>query len=180
MDDLWPLRSVETMITSTDCKSVCYSAILDPPLNYQFVADLKADPNLWDEGGEFSSGLFEGLEDLRAQFINDSISVGELYVRAYNTAKALDAGYLNGDRLSSTKNDPAKKPTPLMNTIYFEGDINHDGKVNILDVTKAAIAYNSAPGYTRWDPEADVDKNRWINIVDITKIAIKFGKEYFK
>jgi peptide/nickel transport system substrate-binding protein len=57
------------------------------------------------------------------------------------------------------------------------GDINGDGKVNILDVSKAALAFGSYPGHIRWDPTADIDGNKKITIVDIAKMALQFGKD---
>ena len=58
-------------------------------------------------------------------------------------------------------------------------DTNMDGKVNILDVAKAAAAFGSyyeagAP-HPRWWSRADVDYNEKVNIIDIATIAAKFG-----
>lgn len=58
-----------------------------------------------------------------------------------------------------------------MNTVFFKGDLSHDGRVNIVDISKAAVAFDCRPGDSRWDPEADMDKDAWINIVDIQQIA---------
>ena len=55
-------------------------------------------------------------------------------------------------------------------------DLNKDGKVNILDVTIAAIAYKSKPGDLNWNEAADIDKNGVIDIMDITKVAVDYGK----
>jgi peptide/nickel transport system substrate-binding protein len=56
------------------------------------------------------------------------------------------------------------------------GDITGDGQVNILDISKPALAFGSYPGHIRWDPTADIDGNKKITIVDIAKIALQFGK----
>ncbi len=56
------------------------------------------------------------------------------------------------------------------------GDLNGDGKVNIVDISIVAAAFNTRPGDQKWNPNADLDNNAVINIVDITKVAKEFGK----
>jgi len=184
-DDLWTLRNVKVMITSTDWKSQSYTASkgLDPPELYNGIKPWEwswNDTNPDDEGGEFSSGLIQGLGELKDAFRAGTITLGELYVKAFKRAKELDAGYRNGDVLKAHyQNNAEKKPNALLNTIFFEGDITHDGKVNILDVCKAAKAYGSKPGKEKWDPEADVDKSGDVTIVDISRISKKYVTVYY-
>jgi hypothetical protein len=56
------------------------------------------------------------------------------------------------------------------------GDINADGKVNLLDISIAAIALQSYPGHSRWNPKADINGDDTINILDIAYIAREYGK----
>jgi hypothetical protein len=56
------------------------------------------------------------------------------------------------------------------------GDINADGRANILDVSAAARAFGSKPGQEKWEANADVNEDRIINIVDIAMVAREFGK----
>lgn len=56
------------------------------------------------------------------------------------------------------------------------GDVNGDGKVNIVDISIVAKAFGSKLGDPRWDPNADLDNNGLINIIDISKLAKEFGK----
>jgi len=180
MDDLWTLDNVKMIITSTDWKSVSYTASkgIDTPEEYKQITDWDwNDTNIQDEGGEFSSGLIEGLEELKQQFINDKITLGELYLQAFKIAKERDAGYRNGDVLEDHYGSK-KKPNPLLNTVFFPGDINHDGKVNITDIALAGKAYGSEPGDSNWNPNADTDKNRAIGIMDIATISKKYGTSY--
>lgn len=60
--------------------------------------------------------------------------------------------------------------------VSIPGDINADGKVNILDVSAAARAFGSKPGEERFEPNADVNEDRVINIMGILEIAREFGK----
>jgi hypothetical protein len=56
------------------------------------------------------------------------------------------------------------------------GDVNGDGKVNILDISQVAKAFGSTPADPRWEPNGDLDNNGVINIIDITKVAKEWGK----
>jgi len=179
MDNLWTLNNVDTIITSTDWKSVCYmaSAGMDPPLVYGGIPGMIQDPNLQDEGGEFSSGLREGLDELWQSYIDGSITLGELYVKGFKKGIELDAGYINREILAN-KYDDSYKPNPLMKTIFFPGDIDLNFWVNIVDISIVAKAFGTRPGDARWNPIADMDRNRWINIVDIFIVAKNYGYEY--
>lgn len=39
---------------------------------------------------------------------------------------------------------------------YIVGDVNHDGKVNVLDLIKIGVAYMATPTDARWNPHADI------------------------
>jgi hypothetical protein len=60
----------------------------------------------------------------------------------------------------------------------FQGDMNKDWVVNILDVTIAARAFGSRPGDGSWNQVADMNGDSVINIVDITIVAKAFGTQY--
>jgi hypothetical protein len=60
----------------------------------------------------------------------------------------------------------------------FQGDMNKDWVVNILDVTIAARAFGSRPGDIRWNEVADLNGDGVVNIVDITIVAKAFGTQY--
>jgi hypothetical protein len=58
----------------------------------------------------------------------------------------------------------------------IKGDVNIDGKVDIVDISIMATAFMSEPGDKRWKSAADLDNNGIVNIVDITLAALKFNK----
>jgi hypothetical protein len=62
--------------------------------------------------------------------------------------------------------------------ISLRGDLNHDNKVDMLDLSFAALAFGSYPGHPRWNPISDVNKDNKVNIVDIALIAKNFGKTW--
>ena len=57
------------------------------------------------------------------------------------------------------------------------GDVDGNFKVNILDISIIARAYQSKPGDPNWNPNADLDNNNIINILDIAKAAVNYGKK---
>jgi thermitase len=65
---------------------------------------------------------------------------------------------------------------PLMIKYWNQADINHDGKVDILDVAIVAKAYGSKKGDPNWKGKADLDNNGITNIIDLSLVAIEYGK----
>jgi parallel beta-helix repeat protein len=66
---------------------------------------------------------------------------------------------------------------PLMNP-YILGDVNHDAKVNIIDICAIAEALGTEPGDRRWNPHADLDENGMIDIADVVMAARRFRTEF--
>jgi hypothetical protein len=60
--------------------------------------------------------------------------------------------------------------------ITIIGDLNGDGKVNLVDVFKVALAYGSVQGDSRWDPNLDINNDGKINLIDYFITALNFGK----
>jgi len=56
------------------------------------------------------------------------------------------------------------------------GDVNGDGKVNILDMALIAKAFGSSFGDSRYKPEYDLNNDKAVNIIDIAIAAKNFGK----
>jgi hypothetical protein len=61
-------------------------------------------------------------------------------------------------------------------TVRIVGDLNGDGKVDILDIATVAKAFGSFPGDSRWNPIADVNRDGKVDILDIAMVATNFGK----
>ncbi len=61
-------------------------------------------------------------------------------------------------------------------TFYLMGDLNHDGKVSLADLTEFARAYKSQLGDPNWNPEADLAAPYGkINLVDLVTFAYYYG-----
>jgi parallel beta-helix repeat protein len=121
------------------------------------------DGNYWDaaypSGGNYWSD-YNGTDLRRGPYQNQTGSDG-IGDEHYEIISAYDVS----DRY------------PLMNPYIF-GDLNHDAKVNVLDIAVVARAFGCKPGDSYWNPVADMDLNEVVNIVDISKVAREFGKEW--
>lgn len=71
---------------------------------------------------------------------------------------------------------PLDKLTKDMVLTMITGDLNFDGKVDIIDIVTAAKAFGSSPGHSRWNSAADMNKDNTVNIQDMVLIARNFGK----
>lgn len=58
----------------------------------------------------------------------------------------------------------------------LQGDVNGDGKVNLIDLRAVANAFGSKPGDTEWIQSADINRDDIINIFDLVAVAINLGK----
>lgn len=61
---------------------------------------------------------------------------------------------------------------------YINGDLNHDGEVDMKDVAPAAKAFGSYPGHPRWNPVTDINQDDNVDMKDISLIAKNFGKSW--
>jgi parallel beta-helix repeat protein len=55
------------------------------------------------------------------------------------------------------------------------GDVNNDGKVDLIDLSLVACAYGSFPGHPRWNVWADLDKNGEIDVHDVYLIIMEIA-----
>jgi len=76
----------------------------------------------------------------------------------------------NEEWVYTSKNFRVELPSGLT------GDINQDGKVNILDAILLAGAFGSKPGEPNWDLRCDLNKDDKVNILDAIILAANFGK----
>jgi len=60
--------------------------------------------------------------------------------------------------------------------ITIVGDVNGDGKVNLIDVFAVALAYGSYPGHPTWNPNYDINNDGKINLIDYFTAALNYGK----
>jgi hypothetical protein len=67
---------------------------------------------------------------------------------------------------------------PEFSPSRMPGDVNGDGKVDILDALLLAGAFLSRPGSPRWNPAADLNGDGVVDILDAILLARHFGQHY--
>jgi hypothetical protein len=55
------------------------------------------------------------------------------------------------------------------------GDVDLDGKVSFIDAAVVALAFQTRPGSTNWNPYADSDGDFYVNFIDVSIMAINYG-----
>ena len=62
--------------------------------------------------------------------------------------------------------------TQMLQTDFVLGDVNHDGKVNLLDLRIITNALNTRQGSCRWNPNSDLNCDHKVDVKDLC-IAIR-------
>jgi hypothetical protein len=60
--------------------------------------------------------------------------------------------------------------------VRLMGDVNDDGKVDMIDIGIICKAFGSYPGHPRWNPDADLIQDNKIDMKDIGYAAKNYGK----
>jgi len=71
---------------------------------------------------------------------------------------------------------PTPTPTPTNPSCDLEGDLDHDGDVDIADIMLVASRWHTAVGDEDYNPDYDLDGNDKIDIVDIMLVAVHWGE----
>ncbi len=56
------------------------------------------------------------------------------------------------------------------------GDLNGSGKIDIIDLSLAALAYGSKAGNPKYNFAADIDEDGDVDIFDLSAMAVNYGK----
>jgi PKD repeat protein len=75
------------------------------------------------------------------------------------------------------RTDTTLQIVQVMNITAKQCDVTGDGKIDISDIFRTALAYGSEPGDPNWDPACDVYKDDKIDITDIFMIALHYGED---
>lgn len=68
---------------------------------------------------------------------------------------------------------------PLMNPYWNAGDVNHDMKIDILDVVTIVATYGATPSNPHWNPHADIAVPYGkIDILDVVLCTSHYGERY--
>jgi hypothetical protein len=86
--------------------------------------------------------------------------------------------HIYGVKLSDQNGNPM--PSNPIDGVYtfapLRGDINRDGKVDIIDVVIVGIAFGSTPETPNWNPNADFNEDGIVDIFDVVLVTVNYGK----
>lgn len=132
-------------------------------LNGTIPVDLDVPTAIGDYDGD-------GIPDLMVKF-------NRTQVAEYILSKGIVLG-----NVTLTITGQLKDLTPFEGSdtikVRMPGDINMDGKVDIIDISAVSRAFGSYPGHPRWNPIVDENEDGIIDIFDIALICRNFGKTY--
>ena len=97
----------------------------------------------------------------------------------WNTTTWLKGNYTisaGGDVVPGETNVANNNFTDSWIKVTIVGDVNGDGKVNLIDVFSVALAYGSYPGHPTWNPNYDINDDHKINLIDYFTTALNYGK----
>jgi hypothetical protein len=66
--------------------------------------------------------------------------------------------------------------TQMFRAEFIPGDVNGDGKVNLLDLCIITKALGSTPGTRKWNPYCDLNNNGKVDLKDLCIAIRNFGK----
>jgi len=64
----------------------------------------------------------------------------------------------------------------MLRTEFIRGDVNGDGKINLLDLCIITKALGSTPNSARWNPYCDLDNNGKVDLKDLCAASQNLGK----
>lgn len=63
-------------------------------------------------------------------------------------------------------------------TVTIPGDVDGNGKVDLVDFVRLALAFKSQIGQPKWNPNADIDGNGVVDQADVNILAQHYGQHY--
>jgi len=64
----------------------------------------------------------------------------------------------------------------LIQVRVFVGDVNGDGRVDMIDLTIMNEAYGSTPGKPNWNSNCDLNNDNRVDVIDLFNLSKNFGK----
>src|SRR2546426_4110034 len=99
-------------------------------------------------------------------------------ILSWNSTGGMPGNYLLNATLRPASGQFLKSNMSLNSTypLTFKGDVNRDGKIDILDFSTVAGHFGAVRGGPAYLPDADLNSDGKINILDLSLCAGDFGK----
>ena len=133
------------------------------------ITDFQA--KLWTEGfPQFELDVFD-LFGINPWYIENERRISCLYSpeKLSGNLSSITADFIEEIR------EVDQKLIERLLRIPLRCDLNGDGRVNILDISIAAMAFGTEPRHPRWNPIPDLNNDDVVNILDIAAVALHFG-----
>jgi hypothetical protein len=160
MVEVYASRTVTVNITATNVGNVTETFNVTAMIDGSIVLGTQKISNLAPQNSKILTFYWNPISETPSSKILHTVSANASIVpEEYN---------ITNNQMTST--------VKIM--IKMLGDVNGDGKIDILDVTAISAAYGSKPGKANWNPEADLDDNGVINILDIVACTARYAVSY--
>src|SRR3989449_726144 len=63
--------------------------------------------------------------------------------------------------------------------VLYPGDLNLDGRVNVIYASIFGVSWNSVPGMSNWNPDADINHNGKVDIFDASIFGANWQKSIY-
>jgi len=163
-------RNTSTLITCSPAKV----AIGQAALCMATVNDTGTTPFVTPLGNvsftsSISTGSFNGTSCVLQVGAGSSANCIVTYDQTSTNASPTIVATYTGDNSHKT----SSSTTSL--TVYLQGDINRDCKVDIVDMANVGAAFGSTTGSVNWNGLADLNNDGKIDILDIVIVSSHFG-----
>jgi hypothetical protein len=128
-----------------------------------------------------SGSLSEGSAEILVSGLAPGASIVVNFTSLFHP---LNVGYYRLTGTVDSRNDVAESnetnnAQALDNVkVTVIGDINGDGKVNVLDAVTIAQAWDATPSDPQWDIRADINHDGHVDMLDASRIGIHWGETW--
>ncbi len=151
---------------------------------YSYPADLQETPD------DFASGptVLQGVVTLApyqeptvfvldvSSAVNDALTSGENRIGFRFQVDPNTPNDRNQAFIDALDSDPTTKPYLTISAWSgIPGDIDHDGDVDLADLSLLLAAYNTCAGDANYNADADLDGDACVNLADLSILLANYG-----
>lgn len=109
-------------------------------------------------------------------FGDGNSGTGVTVTHAYATASTFTVTLTVTDNASHSTTVTNSVTVTAVSNSCANSDFNHDGRVNIVDLTLFALHYGASTGQQAYSPAFDLNNDGTINLLDLVQLALVYGQ----